>query len=156
MKFTLLLINKSQEDYLNIGFKEYESRLKHYAKFETVVFELPKKLKFPSQDAQKVEEGKLLLNQLSSSDFLVLLDERGSYLSSEKFANQVQKWQNAGMSNIIFVIGGPFGFSEEVYKRANYQLGLSKMTLTHQMVRLFFLEQLYRAHTIIKGEKYHH
>lgn len=156
MKFTLILVNKSKDNYLDKGFKEYESRLKHYAKFDTLVLELPKKLKFPSQDAQKVEEGKMLLNRITPSDYLVLLDENGTLLSSKKFSNQVQKWQNSGLSSIIFVIGGAYGFSDEVYSRANFQLGLSKMTLTHQMVRLFFIEQLYRAHTIIKGEKYHH
>jgi len=156
MKFTLLLINKSKENYIDKGFKEYESRLKHYTKLETIVLELPKKLKFPSQELQKIEEGKLLMNQLDVNDFLVLLDNRGSSITSESFAKEIQKWQNRGLSSVYFVIGGPFGFSDEVYKRANYQLSLSKMTLTHQMVRLFFLEQLYRAHTIIKGEKYHH
>ncbi len=156
MKFTLLLINKSKENYIDKGFKEYESRLKHYAKLETVVLELPKKLKFSSQELQKIEEGKLLINQLGVNDFLVLLDNHGSSVTSESFAKEIQMWQNRGLSSVCFVIGGPFGFSDEVYKRANYQLSLSKMTLTHQMVRLFFLEQLYRAHTIIKGEKYHH
>ncbi len=156
MKFTLILVNKSKDNYLDKGFKEYESRLKHYAKFDTLVLELSKKLKFPSQDAQKVEEGKMLLSRITPSDYLVLLDENGTLLSSKKFSNQVQKWQNSGLSSIIFVIGGAYGFSDEVYSRANFQLGLSKMTLTHQMVRLFFIEQLYRAHTIIKGEKYHH
>jgi 23S rRNA (pseudouridine1915-N3)-methyltransferase len=156
MKFTLILVNKSKDDYLDKGFKEYENRLKHYAKFETQILELPKKLKFPSVDVQKVEEGKMLLSRITSNDYLVLLDESGTLLSSKKFSIQVQKWQNSGLSSIVFVIGGPYGFSEKVYTRANFQLGLSKMTLTHQMVRLFFIEQLYRAHTIIKGEKYHH
>jgi 23S rRNA (pseudouridine1915-N3)-methyltransferase len=156
MKFSLILINKSKENYIAKGFTEYESRLKHYARFETLTLELPKKLKFASQEMQKVEEGKLLLQNIEKQDFLVLLDDKGKSLASEQFASQIQKWQNSGLPSIVFVIGGPFGFSEEVYLRANYQLSLSRLTLTHQMVRLFFLEQLYRAHTIIKGEKYHH
>jgi 23S rRNA (pseudouridine1915-N3)-methyltransferase len=156
MKFSLILINKSKENYIAKGFIEYESRLKHYTKFDTLILELPKKLKFASQEMQKVEEGKLLLQNIEKQDFLVLLDDKGKSLTSEQFAGQIQKWQNSGLSNIVFVIGGPFGFSEEVYARANFQFSLSRLTLTHQMVRLFFLEQLYRAQTIIKGEKYHH
>jgi len=156
MKFSLILINKSKENYISKGFAEYESRLKHYTKFDTLILELPKKLKFASQEMQKVEEGKLLLQNIEKQDFLVLLDDIGKSLTSEQFAGQIQKWLNSGLSNIVFVVGGPFGFSEEVYARANYQFSLSRLTLTHQMVRLFFLEQLYRAHTIIKGEKYHH
>ncbi|MBR9832195.1 23S rRNA (pseudouridine(1915)-N(3))-methyltransferase RlmH [bacterium] len=156
MKYSLILINKSKDNYIAKGFVEYESRLKHYARFETIVLELPKKQKFASVDMQKNEEGKLLLQSIGNQDFLVLLDDKGKSFSSEQFANQIQKWQVSGVSNVIFVIGGPFGFSLDVYARANLQLSLSRMTLTHQMVRLFFLEQLYRAHTIIKGEKYHH
>ena len=156
MKYSLILINKSKDNYITKGFIEYESRLKHYARFETIVLELPKKQKFASVDMQKNEEGKLLLQSIEKQDFLVLLDDKGKSFSSEQFANQIQKWQVSGVSNVVFIIGGPYGFSQDVYARANLQLSLSKMTLTHQMVRLFFLEQLYRAHTIIKGEKYHH
>lgn len=156
MKTTLYLIHKSKDTYINEGFKEYENRLKHYIKLECKTIELNKKIKFSSQSQQKDEEGRLLLQQIEKSDVLILLDEKGKLFTSVDFADQIQKWQNASMQNLIFVIGGPFGFSDEVYQRADFKIGLSKMTLTHQMVRLFFLEQLYRAHTILKGEKYHH
>ena len=101
MKFSLILINKSKENYIAKGFVEYEGRLKHYAKFETLILELPKKLKFASQEMQKVEEGKLLLQNIEKQDFLVLLDDKGKSLSSEQFAGQIQKWQNSGLSNIV-------------------------------------------------------
>ncbi len=156
MKTTLILIHKSKDTYINEGFKEYESRLQHYTRFDSKIIEISKKIKFSNQLQQKEEEGKLLLEVIEKSDVLVLLDETGKQYNSVDFSNQIQKWQNAAVQNLVFVIGGPFGFSEAVYQRANFKLGLSKMTLTHQMVRLFFLEQLYRAYTILKGEKYHH
>ena len=105
---------------------------------------------------QKNEEAKLLLSKIDPTAFVILLDETGLQYTSDKFAKLIQEKLNTVTSELIFVIGGPFGFSDEMYKRANHQLALSKMTLTHQMVRLFFTEQLYRAFTILKGEKYHH
>ena len=109
-----------------------------------------------TEDQQKEKEGELILKSLQSSDILILLDERGKSYSSIAFAEALQKRMNSGMKNLVFVIGGPYGFSEAVYQRAQQQISLSAMTFSHQMVRLFFVEQLYRAFTILRNEPYHH
>ena len=155
MKIRLLQIGKTEEKYLKEGITIYENRLKHYNQY--VVEEIPtlKKTKNLSIDEQKRKEGEIIISKLSKSDYVVLMDEVGKEFNSPKFAQYLQKRMNSGL-DITFVIGGPFGFSKEVYERANDKIALSQMTLTHQMVRLFFTEQLYRGFTILKGEKYHH
>lgn len=155
MKIKLIQIGKTEEKYLQEGIAIYEQRLKHYVKFEVEEIPALKGAKNLSQDEQKRKEGEIILSKVQQSDFVVLMDEIGKEFNSPKFANYLQKRMNSGL-DIIFVIGGPFGFSDELYTRANDKVALSQMTLTHQMVRLFFTEQLYRGFTILKGEKYHH
>ena len=155
MKIKLLAIGKTDETYLNTGIEKYSQRLKHYIPFE---FQIIPDVKMGSKiniEKQKEEEGAAILKKISISDYVFLLDEKGKQHTSEDFASLLQKRMNSGQ-DMVFVIGGPFGFSEELYQRANEKLSLSKMTFSHQMVRLFFTEQLYRAFTILKGEKYHH
>jgi 23S rRNA (pseudouridine1915-N3)-methyltransferase len=155
MKIKLICIGKTANNYLKDGINEYIKRLQHYCNFETI--EIPDvKKKNLTEEQLKIEEGKLILNKVSKNEYLILLDERGKLYNSKEFSENINKKGINGISAITFVIGGAYGFSEEVYKNANEKLALSKMTFTHQMVRLVFLEQLYRAFTIIKGEKYHH
>ena len=156
MKITLVLNGKTEEDYLVKGCAVYEQRLKHYLPFETVVIPALKNTKAMSVEQQKQKEGELLLKLLQPADRLLLLDENGKEHDSPGFAQFLQQQMNSGIRNLVFVVGGPYGFSEEVYKRANGKVALSKMTFSHQMVRLFFIEQLYRGMTILKGEPYHH
>lgn len=156
MKITLLSIGKTEEAYLKTGMDKYLKRLKHYTRLE--VIELPelKNTKALTQDQQKAKEAELLFKKINQTDFVILLDEKGTELSSGQFAAYLDKKAIASTSNLVFVIGGPYGFDVTVYQRANDKLSLSRMTFSHQMVRLFFTEQLYRAYTIIKGEPYHH
>ncbi|MBC7865451.1 MAG: 23S rRNA (pseudouridine(1915)-N(3))-methyltransferase RlmH [Bacteroidia bacterium] len=156
MKIKLLQVSKTEEKYLETGIEQYKNRLKHYIGFEEKTLKSPSSAKNKPENEQKLAEGKEILAALSSGDKLFLLDERGKSLSSVEFANFFNKEANMSTKQLVFVIGGPYGFSEEVYKKADGMLSLSKMTFSHQMVRLFFLEQVYRAFTIIKGEKYHH
>lgn len=156
MKILLLQIDKTQESYLTDGIEIYTKRLKNYAAFEMVTINVPKAVRQRSHSEQKQEEGKLILNAILPEDQLILLDELGKEYSSVAFSNFIAQKQNASTKRLVFLIGGPFGFSEGVYKRANSKISLSQMTFSHQMVRLFFIEQLYRAFTILKGEKYHH
>ena len=156
MTIKLLTVGKTDDSGLQTLIDTYVKRLDHYNRFEFEIIPDLKKTKNLNTGQQKVMEGKLILERINTSDFLVLLDENGRQLSSEGFAEYLQKRLNSGMKQLIFVIGGPYGFSEEVYERANGKLSLSKMTFSHQMVRLFFTEQLYRAFTILKNEPYHH
>lgn len=156
MTIKLLSIGKTDDRNLKTLIDTYMKRLEHYIKFEPEIIPDLKKTKNLNIEQQKHLEGKLLLGKISPSDFLVLLDENGKQFSSEGFSEYIQKRLNSGMKQLIFVIGGPYGFSPEVYERANGKLSLSKMTFSHQMVRLFFSEQLYRAFTILKNEPYHH
>jgi len=133
----------------------FTKRLKHYCKFEIVQLELPTKLKSSDSETIKKNEGELLLKKITPTDFIILLDEKGKEYSSVEFANFISK-KSVHESSLTFVIGGAYGFSNEVYERANAKLSLSKMTFSHQLIRLIFAEQLYRAFTIIKGEPYHH
>jgi 23S rRNA (pseudouridine1915-N3)-methyltransferase len=151
----LIAIGKTDEAFLVEGIEKYLKRLKHYVSFEIMVLNDVKTGKKLNIELQKEQEGRAILEKVQSNETLILLDENGKEFTSVGFANFLQKKLNAG-NNLIFVIGGPFGFSTEVYQRADAQLALSKLTFSHQMVRLFFVEQLYRAFTIIKGEKYHH
>jgi 23S rRNA (pseudouridine1915-N3)-methyltransferase len=153
MKIKLICIGKTKARYLKQGMDEYLNRLKHYTKFELVEWPgIKNKMK---AEALKEAEGKWILDQLSPQDYLVLLDENGQNLRSVSFAKKINQWQVQAIPHLVFVIGGAYGFSPSVYEKANYQLSLSTMTFSHQMIRLFILEQIYRAFTILKGESYH-
>lgn len=154
MKIELWVIGKTAFKYLDEGIAVYEKRLKHYVNFDLVV--LPD-IKNPplSIEALKTKEGELILAKLTKDDYLILLDEKGKQMTSIDFSTFIEQQQINAVKRVIFQIGGAFGFSEAVYARANRELSLSKMTFSHQMIRLFFVEQLYRAFTILKGEKYH-
>jgi 23S rRNA (pseudouridine1915-N3)-methyltransferase len=156
MKITLLTVGKTEDTYLKDGIDKYLKRLKHYIKFE--ISELPelKNTKALSQEQQKAKEAELLFKNITSTDHVILLDEGGTELTSVQFADLLNKKMIASVNNLVFIIGGPYGFDESIYKRANDKLSLSRMTFSHQMVRLFFAEQVYRAFTILKGEPYHH
>ncbi len=156
MKILLLQIDKTQESYLTEGIEIYTKRLKNYCAFDMVTINVPKVVRQRSHSEQKQEEAKLILGAILPEDQLILLDEQGKEYSSVAFSSLIAQKQNASTKRLVFLIGGPFGFSEAVYKRANSKISLSQMTFSHQMVRLFFVEQLYRAFTILKGEKYHH
>lgn len=156
MKITLILNGKTEDDYIIKGFGIYEQRLKHYVSFETIVIPALKNTKALSVEQQKQKEAELLFKHLQPSDKLILLDENGKEYNSVGFSEFIQQQMNSGIKNLVFVVGGPYGFSDEVYKRANGKISLSKMTFSHQMVRLFFVEQVYRAMTILKNEPYHH
>lgn len=154
MKITLLVVSKTDVSYVKAGLDDYVSRLKHYVDFEIVTV-LPKTASSATPDIVKKQEGELILKQLQKADRIVLLDERGKEYRSVEFADYIQRHANAAVRHLCFVIGGAFGFSEDVYRAAHDKISLSKMTFNHQMVRLFFTEQLYRAFTILRGEPYH-
>lgn len=154
MKIRLLCIGKTTDSHIKSLCEDYSKRLKHYAKVEIEYLELKKKNN--SFEKVKEAEGELIINKIDNSSTLILLDELGKEFSSTGFSAFLQKCMNSAGKEIVFVIGGAFGFSEPVYKRSNHKIALSKLTFTHQMVRLVFLEQLYRGFTILKGEKYHH
>ena len=156
MKILLLVIGKTDEDYLVTGIKKYVGRLGHYVSFEMKEIPDIRNRKTLSEDQQKKAESFLLLQQLQPGDQVVLLDENGKQYSSVAFAENLEKLMASGAKRIVFVIGGPYGFAQEVYDKADAKLSLSPMTFSHQMVRLVFVEQLYRAFTILKGEPYHH
>lgn len=155
MKIRLLTIGKTTDSWVKEGISIFEKRLNHYCNFEMAELVVPG-VNGKSMIQQKEIEGKYLLGKLSAGEKLILLDENGATFTSEKFAVWMQQQMSSGVKSLVFVIGGPFGFSDEVYKSASAKISLSSMTFTHQMVRLFFTEQVYRAFTILKGEKYHH
>ncbi|WP_256003898.1 MULTISPECIES: 23S rRNA (pseudouridine(1915)-N(3))-methyltransferase RlmH [Pedobacter] len=156
MRITLLIIGKTEEKYLIEGIEKYLNRLKHYVNFNVRMIPEIKNTKSLNESQQKSKEAELLLKQIGTSDTVVLLDERGKKYTSVQFSNYLNKQLIGSVQHLIFVIGGPYGFDEALYRRANSSLSLSDMTFSHQMVRLFFVEQLYRAFTILKGEPYHH
>jgi 23S rRNA (pseudouridine1915-N3)-methyltransferase len=156
MKITLLAIGKTDDARLADLIEMYEQRLQHYVKFELDIIPDLKNTKMLSEDQQKEQEGQLILSKLQKSDFVYLLDEKGKSFSSTQFAQLINKRSVSGLKNLVFIIGGPYGFSRSVYDRAESKLSLSAMTFSHQMVRLFAVEQIYRAFTILKGEPYHH
>tara|TARA_B100000614_G_C14380907_1_gene425521 strand:- start:251 stop:721 length:471 start_codon:yes stop_codon:yes gene_type:complete len=156
MKVQLWVIGKTTDTYLLPGVNDYKNRLRRYCQFKFIEFPAAKIGKNASEIETKNKEEKSVLEKLQKSDFLVLMDERGQDYTSEKFASFLSSHQMRGTKNLVFLIGGAYGFSTSVYERANTKIALSKMTFTHQMVRLIFTEQLYRAFTITKGEKYHH
>lgn len=156
MKITLLAVGKTDDSRIEQLTQMYVERLKHYINFELEIIPDLKNTKNLREDQQKNEEGKLILDKLEKSDFVTLLDERGKKLSSLQFAELINKRSVSGLKRLVFIIGGPYGFSSNVYQRANSKLSLSDMTFSHQMVRLFATEQIYRAFTILKNEPYHH
>ena len=156
MKIVLLTIGKTSEKYLIEGIAQYQKRLKHYTQFEMLEIPNLKNSKNFSNAEIIKKEGELILKQLQNSDHLVLLDDKGKDFTSPKYAQKLQQWMLSGKKRVVFVVGGAYGFSEQVYKRGNEKISLSKMTFSHQMVRLFFVEQLYRAFTILNNEPYHH
>lgn len=156
MTIKLLGIGKTDKKELEKLIQVYTKRLHHYIKFEIELIPHLKKVKNLDENQQKYKEGELLLSGIQNSDFLVLLDEKGKLMDSIAFSEYLQKRMNTGLKRLVFVIGGPYGFSEEVYRRCDTKISLSKMTFSHQMIRLFFVEQLYRAFTILKNEPYHH
>ncbi len=156
MKICLLVIGKTDEAYLQKGIDLFMKRIPHYISFEMKLIPDVKNSKNMSETQQKEKEGELILQQLTTSDEVFLLDEQGIEVTSIEFARLLEKKMISGIKRLVFVIGGPYGFSPQMYSRANGKLSLSRMTFSHQMVRLIFVEQLYRAMTILKGEPYHH
>lgn len=156
MKITLLVVGKTEDKYLIEGIDKYLGRLKHYIGFTLTVIPEIKNTKHLTEAQQKSREAELILKLVSNQDLVVLLDEKGKKYSSVSFANYLNKQMIGSVQHLVFVIGGPYGFDESIYKRAGGSLSLSDMTFSHQMVRLFFVEQLYRAFSILKGEPYHH
>jgi 23S rRNA (pseudouridine1915-N3)-methyltransferase len=155
MKITLLVVGKTTSAQVESLIQEYQKRLTHYIPFALQVIPELKNTKALTPDQQKQAEGELILRAVAQSADLVLLDEHGKEFRSIEFADYIQKKMSSGR-DVVFVVGGPYGFSEAVYQRANGKISLSKMTFSHQMVRLFFVEQIYRAMTILRGEPYHH
>lgn len=156
MKIELAVIGKTSIGYLKQGIDEYIKRLKHYVPFEIKYIDDIKNTKNISEDQQKRTEGAKILSLLDKSDFVVLLDEHGKEYTSMQYSSYIQKRMLSGSKKVVFVIGGPYGFSQEVHDRANDKISFSKMTFNHEMIRLIFMEQLYRAYTIINHEPYHH
>ena len=156
MNIKLLALGKTDNNALQTLIDDYTKRLSFYIKFELEIIPDIKNAKNLSEAQQKEKEGELILSKLSPTDQLILLDENGKTYSSVGFANELQKKMNSGVKTLVYVIGGPYGFSDAVYSKAQGKVSLSSMTFSHQMVRLFFIEQLYRGFTILKGEPYHH
>lgn len=156
MKILLVVVGKVSTKYIEDGIRVYTDRLTHYLPFEIKTLADLKSTKGLTQIQQKQKEGEMILSTVKPGDFVILLDERGKELTSRGFAEMIDRRMAMASRNIIFVVGGPYGFSDDVYSRADSSLSLSKMTFSHEMVRLFFVEQLYRAMTILRGEPYHH
>lgn len=156
MNIRLLAIGKTDNKSLQTLIDDYTKRLSFYVKFDLEVIADIKNVKNLSEAQQKEKEGELILSKLSATDQLILLDENGTTFSSIGFSDYLQKKMNAGIKTLVFVIGGPYGFSEDIYKKAQGKVSLSEMTFSHQMVRLFVIEQIYRGFTILRNEPYHH
>jgi 23S rRNA (pseudouridine1915-N3)-methyltransferase len=156
MKIILFNIGRTQDDYLKEGIALYEKRIRHYIPLELVYLQESRQNAGPTPKLQKEAEAGAVLNALEKIDFPVLLDERGKSLSSPGLAQYIQQAMNRGTKSMGFVIGGAYGFTDEVYKKVPERISLSFMTFPHQLIRLLFLEQLYRSFTIIRGEQYHH
>ena len=156
MNIKLLAIGKTDNKALQSLIDDYTKRLSFYIKFDLEIIPDIKNVKNLSEAQQKEKEGEIILSKISNTDQLILLDEKGKTFSSVAFSDELQKKMNSGIKTLVFVIGGPYGFSDEVYKKSNGKISLSAMTFSHQMVRLFFIEQLYRGFTILRNEPYHH
>ncbi|CAM1335017.1 23S rRNA (pseudouridine(1915)-N(3))-methyltransferase RlmH [Tenacibaculum aestuariivivum] len=156
MKIKLLAIGKTDDKNLIELINNYQNRLKHYIKFELDIIPDIKNVKNLSESQQKEKEGELIIAKLLPTDQLILLDDKGKQHTSLEFSQYLQKKMNAGFKQLVLVIGGPYGFSDAIYKKANGKISLSKMTFSHQMIRLFIVEQIYRGFTILRNEPYHH
>lgn len=156
MKVKLLAVGKTDDKNLQVLIENYQKRLRHYINFQLEIIPDVKNSKNLSETQQKEKEGELILKKISATDQLILLDEKGMSFGSKEFSAFIQKKLNSGLKQLVLVIGGPYGFSEAVYKKSQGKISLSKMTFSHQMIRLFVTEQLYRAFTILKNEPYHH
>lgn len=156
MNIKLIAIGKTDNINLQLLIDDYQKRLSFYIKFDLEIIPDIKNVKNLSESQQKEKEGELILAKVSPTDHLILLDENGKTFSSVTFSDELQKKMNAGIKTVVFVIGGPYGFSETLYAKAKSKISLSMMTFSHQMVRLFFIEQVYRGFTILKNEPYHH
>ncbi|WP_299120133.1 23S rRNA (pseudouridine(1915)-N(3))-methyltransferase RlmH [uncultured Tenacibaculum sp.] len=156
MKIKLLAIGKTDNKNLVQLIDEYQKRLKHYVKFELEIIPDIKNVKNLSEAQQKEKEGQLILSKLQNTDQLILLDDKGKHFTSIEFSQYLQKKMNSGIKQIVLVIGGPYGFSDAIYQKAQGKISLSKMTFSHQMIRLFIVEQIYRGFTILRNEPYHH
>lgn len=156
MKITLLTVGKTDKDWVRQGMDIYTARLKHYIPFNIIEIPELKNVSALSKEQIKAREGELILKNIRPAEELILLDERGKDFTSAAFAKTIQDKMTYTGKDMVFVIGGAYGFSDEVYSRANMKISLSRMTFSHQMVRAIFVEQLYRAFTIMKGEPYHH
>lgn len=155
MKISLIVVGKTEEEYLKTGISQYEQRLAHYASFQLKIIPALRNTKNLSVLQQKEKEGGLILQAAEGCEQIILLDENGKHYRSVEFANYLQQHMNTGIKHLAFIVGGPFGFAESVYKKATGKISLSSMTFSHQMIRLLFVEQLYRAFTILKNEPYH-
>ena len=155
MKIKFILIGKSSFRFVETGIEMYKERMKRLADFELIIIPDLKNTKKMPPEQVKTKEGALIIKTLTNSDFVVLLDEKGGSLNSLKFANFIENKLLASTKQLVFIVGGAYGFSKEIYKRGNFLLSLSEMTFSHQIIRLFFMEQIYRAFTIIKGLPYH-
>ncbi|MDO1511305.1 23S rRNA (pseudouridine(1915)-N(3))-methyltransferase RlmH [Maribacter confluentis] len=156
MTIKLLAIGKTDSSQLQELIDVYDKRLQHYINFEIELIPDLKKTKNLSEEQQKSKEGELILKKIAPTDVLIVLDEKGKHYSSVEFSAFLQKKMNSGIKQLVFLIGGPYGFSHEIYAKASGKISLSKMTFSHQMVRLFITEQIYRAYTILRNEPYHH
>jgi 23S rRNA (pseudouridine1915-N3)-methyltransferase len=156
MKITLLLIGKTDAKYLIDAIEEYKNRLEHYIPFEIHIIPDLKNTKSMTMEMQKEKEGELIIKNLLPGDYIVLLDENGKEYTSVQFASYIEKKSYSVSKRLVFIIGGPYGFSPAIYDKASEKISLSKMTFSHQMIRLIFVEQLYRAMTILNNEPYHH
>ena len=156
MKILLLVVGKTDEDYIFDGVDKYRNRLKHYIGFEYEEIPDLKNRKTLSKDQQKKQESGLIFSRLKMGDKVILLDEKGSSFGSVEFSKYLQKNMNSGIKRLVFIVGGPYGFDTSIYDKYQDKLSLSKMTFSHQMVRMFLCEQLYRSMTILKNEPYHH
>lgn len=156
MKISLFVVGKTVHSYINPGIEEYSKRISHYCPFNIQFISDAKNAKSMSQEQQKIAEGQNILSQIEKADYVVLLDERGKEFKSLEFSAYIEKKMQTVQKRLIFIIGGPYGFSKDVYDRANEKISLSKLTFPHDLIRLFFTEQLYRAFSIINNEPYHH
>ncbi len=156
MKITLILVGKTTDKPVEVGMDKYSKRIQRYLPFQLEVIPALKNAKKMSEAEIKQKEGDLILNKISTSDHIVLLDEKGKEYTSVLFSSFIKKKMIHGMKSLVFIIGGAYGFSDAVYSRAHSKLALSQMTFSHQLIRLIFLEQLYRSFTIINNEPYHH
>lgn len=156
MKITVLAVGKTATGYLAEGIDHYLKRLKHYLPVELIVIPDIKGARSLTEAEQKEREGDAMLQALQPGDYVVLLDERGREYTSREFSDEISRRMNQGLKRVVYIIGGPYGFAPKIYDRADSKISLSRMTMTHEMVRLLFVEQIYRAMTILRGEPYHH